>query len=87
MRLGDLYGHIRTVVPDGSGAEVYAFVPRFTLPLMTLPGPGTPVPQFWAAVQPEQLYYNLAQRMDGKAGIVAGQMALQSLLDTRGING
>lgn len=87
MLANDIYSHIRTPVPDGSGALVYAFVPRYTLPLFTLPGPGTPVPQFWSAIQPEQLYYNQAQRMDGQIGIVAGQMALQSLIDNRGING
>ena len=85
--LAKLYNYLRTRQPDGSGAGVYAFLPEFSLPLFGLPGPATPVPQFWSAVQPEQLYYNQAQRMDGKAGIVAGQMALQALIDTRGING
>jgi len=82
-----IYNYIRTRQPDGSGAEVYAFEPLFSLPLYTLPGPATPVPQFWNARQPEQLYYNLAQRMDGKAGIVAGQMALTDLIDNRGVTG
>jgi len=81
------YSYIRTQQPDGSGAQVYAFIPAFTLPLYTLPGPATPVPQFWNVTQPEQLYFTQAQRMDGKAGIVAGQMALTALLDNRGING
>ena len=82
-----LYNYIRTDQPDGSGAAVYAFTPKYTLPLYTLPGPATPVRQFWSAVQPEQLYYNQAQRMDGMIGIVAGQMALQGLLDNRGVTG
>ncbi|HEY6018430.1 MAG TPA: hypothetical protein VIY48_00565 [Candidatus Paceibacterota bacterium] len=83
----NLYNYIRTRQPDGSGTGIYAFLPEFTLPLVTLPGPATPVPQFWSAVQPEQLYYNQAQRYDGKAGVVAGQMALQALIDNRGITG
>jgi hypothetical protein len=33
------------------------------------------------------MYLMQAQRMDGKAGIVAGQMALQPLIDTRGVTG
>jgi hypothetical protein len=82
-----LYNYTKTRQPDGSGTGVYAFEPAFALPLFTLPGPATPVPQGWNAYQPEQLYYNQAQRMDGKAGIVAGQMALQSLIDNRGITG
>jgi hypothetical protein len=82
-----LYNYRRTSVPDGSGARVYAFEPAFTLPLITLPAAGTPVPQFWSPVQQEQLYYNLAQRMDGKLGVMAGQIALQQLIDNRGING
>ena len=81
-----IYDYIRTRQPDGSGAGVYALVPRFTLPLYTLPGPGTPVPQFWSPIQPEQLYYNQAQRFDGKVRVVAGQMALQPLLDNRGVD-
>ncbi len=84
-----LYKYAATRQPDGSGAGIYAFAPAFTLPLITLPGPATPVPQFWNPTQPEQVYYNLAQRMDGKIGIVAGQIALQPLIDNRdhGING
>ena len=82
-----LYSFLKTRQPDGSGTGVYAFVPAFQLPVITLPGPATPVPQFWSAVQPEQMYLMQAQRMDGKAGIVAGQMALQPLIDTRGVTG
>lgn len=78
-----IYGYIRTRQPDGSGAEVYAFKPLFGLPLYTLPGLGTPYTFRWNPCQPEQLYYNQAQRMDGKIGIVAGQIALQPLIDNR----
>jgi hypothetical protein len=85
--LAHLYSYIRTLVPDGSGTGIYAFTPRYTLPLVTLPGRATPVPQFWSAIQPEQLYYNQALRYDGKIGVVAGQMALQSLIDNRGVTG
>jgi hypothetical protein len=79
--------YVKTRQPDGSGAAVYAFAPGFSLPLVTLPGPATPVPQYWSSVQPEQLYFMQTQRMDGKSGIVAGQMALQALLDNRGVTG
>lgn len=82
-----IYNFIRTRQPDGSGAEVYAFTPRFTLPLYGLPGPGTPWAQFWSPVQPQQVYYNQAQRMDGRIGVVAGQMALTPLIDNRGVSG
>lgn len=81
------YGYKATRQPDGSGAAIYAFLSRWTLPLFTLPGPGNPVPQFWNPLQPEQLYYNLMQRQDGKIGVVAGQIAMQPLIDNRGING
>jgi hypothetical protein len=81
------FNFIKTRQPDGSGAEVYAPLPTTTLPLFTLPGPGTPWAQFWNPTQPPQLWYNLAQRMDGQIGIVAGQMALTPLIDNRGISG
>lgn len=73
-------------LPD-SGAQQYAFIPEFMNPLYTLPGPGTPYKMQWAVTQPQQLYYNMAQRMDGVIGVVAGQVALTGLLDTRGISG
>lgn len=82
-----IYNYKSTRQPDGSGAGIYAFLPKFTLPLFSLPGPATPVPQFWSAVQPEQLYYNQAQRMDGLVGIQAGIIALQPLIDNRGVTG
>ena len=80
-------GYQSTRIPDLVGVQNYAYVPGFTLPLVTLPGPATPVPQFWSVTQPEQLYVMPVQVMDGKAGIVAGQMALQQLIDNRGISG
>lgn len=82
-----IYGHIRTRQPDGSGAGVYAFVPQYGLPLFTLLGPGTPYSFRWNPLQPPQMYYNQAQRMDGKLGVQAGQMALQRLIDNRGVTG
>lgn len=80
------YNYVRRELPD-AGAQQYAFYPGFTLPLFTLPGPGTPYSFQWNARQPEQVYYNLAQRMDGIVGVQAGTMALQPLLDTRGVAG
>lgn len=81
-----LYNYIFRPLPQ-AGAMQYAFEPRFELPIITLPGPATPYSFVWRITQPEQMYYNQAQVMDGKAGVVAGQIALQGLLDTRGING
>lgn len=81
-----LYNYQRRELPD-AGAQQYAFLPQLMNPLFTLPGPGTPYSFQWRPFQPEQLYYNQAQRMDGLAGVVTGQMALQGLLDTRGIAG
>lgn len=82
-----IYNYIPTRQPDGSGAGVMAFVPLNALPLFTLPGFGTPYTFKWHATQPEQLYYNQAQLMQGKIGIMAGQMALQSMIDNRGVSG
>lgn len=76
-----LYNYRLGYTLDG-GAERYAFEPTFSLPLVTLPGPGTPYRMQWKVTQPEQLYYNLAQQMQGINGIVAGQVALSPLLDT-----
>lgn len=80
------YNFLRRELPD-AGAEQYAFLPGFTLPLYTLPGPGTPYSFCWNVTQPEQVYYNQAQRYDGLIGVQAGQIALQPLLDTRGVSG
>lgn len=80
----NFYNFIRRELPD-AGAQQYAFEPGFTLPLFGLPGPGTPYSFRWNPYQPEQVYYNQAQSMDGIIGVQAGQMALQGLLDTRGI--
>lgn len=82
-----IYNYIPTRQPDGSGAGVMAFVPLNALPLFTLPGFGTPYTFKWKATQPEQLYYNMAQAMQGKIGILAGTMALQDLIDNRGVSG
>lgn len=82
-----LYNYKGTRQPDGSGAAVYAFEPTFTLPLITLPGFGTPYSFRWNPCQPPQYYYNMQQRMDGQIGIVAGQMALSPLIDNRGVTG
>jgi hypothetical protein len=89
--MGDLvasaiYHYVYRRLPD-AGAQQYAFCPGFTNPLFTLPGPGTPYSFRWNALQPEQLYYNQMQRLDGMAGVVAGQMARQALLDTRNVQG
>jgi hypothetical protein len=82
-----LYNYVRRTLPD-AGAQQYAFIPAFMNPLFSLPGPGTPYSFRWNPLQPEQLYYNLAQNMQGVLGVVAGQMALQPLLDTRnGVGG
>lgn len=81
-----LYNYARKTLPD-AGAMQYAFESAFTNPLFTLPGPGTPYSFVWRARQPEQLYFNGAQVQQGLAGVVAGQMALQGLLDTRGTAG
>lgn len=81
-----LYDYQRRVLPD-AGAMQYAFLPRFMNPVFTLPGPGTPYSFRWNVTQPEQLYYNQSQRMDGVIGVVAGQMSLTALLDTRGVAG
>lgn len=81
-----LYNYQRRELPD-AGAQQYAFLPNLQNPLFTLPGPGTPYSFVWQITQPEPLYYNMAQRMDGLIGVVAGQMALQPLLDLRGVTG
>lgn len=81
-----LYNYARRTLPD-AGAMQYAFEPAFMNPLYTLNGPGTPYSFAWQVTQPEQLYYNQAQRYDGHIGVVAGQMARQGLLDTRGVAG
>lgn len=84
-----IYKYVQRPLLNPGGVSNYAFSPKFMLPLFTLPGPGTPYTFHWSPVQPEQMYYTLAQRMDGKIGIMAGQMALQPLIDNRdaGING
>jgi hypothetical protein len=84
-----IYNYFRTRQPDLGGALNYAFEPRYTLPLFTLPGLGTPYSGHINPTQPEKMYYMQAQRYDGKIGIVAGQLALQHLIDNRdsGING
>jgi len=81
-----LYNYIRRNLPD-AGAQQYAFIPSLANPLFTLPGPGTPYSFVWRARQPEQLYFNGAQVQQGMAGVVQGQMAMQGLLDTRGVGG
>jgi hypothetical protein len=80
------YNYKRKELPN-AGAQQYAFIPGTMNPVFTLPGPGTPYSFVWQVTQPEQLYYNMAQRMDGLSGVVAGQMALQGLLDTRSVAG
>lgn len=82
----NFYNYERRELPD-AGAQQYAFLPGYTLPLFGLPGPGTPYSFRWNVTQPEQVYYNQAQSMDGQIGVQAGTMALQGLLDTRYING
>lgn len=81
-----LYNYVRRELP-GAGAQQYAFLPTFTLPLISLPGPGTPYWFQWKVTQPQQVYYQQRQRLDGFEGVVAGQMAFQALLDTRGVQG
>lgn len=81
-----LYNYKRKTLPD-AGAQQYAFYPTLMNPVYSLPGPGTPYHFRWQVTQPEQLYYNMAQRMDGVLGVVQGTMALGALLDTRGVGG
>ncbi|HEY6019400.1 MAG TPA: hypothetical protein VIY48_05675 [Candidatus Paceibacterota bacterium] len=81
-----IYNYIYRPLPQ-AGAQQYAFEPRFTLPLYTLPGPGTPVAYQWNVTQPEQLWFNQSQVMDGIIGIQAGTLTGQPLVDTRGVNG
>lgn len=81
-----LYNYVRRELPD-AGAQQYVFLPQLQNPLFSLPGPGTPYTFRWRPLQPEQLYYNQAQRMDGFSGVIAGQMIFQGLLDTRGTEG
>lgn len=81
-----IYNYLYRPLPQ-AGAQQYAFEPRFTLPLYTLPGPGTPVNYQWNVTQPEQLWFNQSQRMDGVIGIQAGTLGGQRLVDTRGVNG
>lgn len=81
-----IYNYKYKKLPD-AGAQQYAFYPQLMNPVQTLPGPGTPYSFVWQVTQPEQIYYNQAQRMDGLIGVVAGTMALQGLIDTRGVTG
>lgn len=81
-----LYNYVRRELPD-AGAQQYAFIPANMNPLYSLNGPGTPYTFSWQVTQPEQLYYNQAQVFDGHIGVVAGQMARQGLVDTRGVAG
>lgn len=81
-----IYNYVRKILPD-AGAQQYAFLPQLMNPVYTLPGTGTPYAFRWQVTQPEQLYYNQSQRMDGIAGVVAGQMIRLGLIDTRGVAG
>lgn len=81
-----LYNFLKRKLPD-AGAMQYAFLPTLQNPLYTLFGGGTPNRQQLMPLQPEQVFYNQAQRIDGLPGVVAGQMAMQPLLDTRGVSG
>lgn len=81
-----LFNFVRRELPD-AGAMQYAAIPQLQNPLFTLLGGATPTRQQIHPLQPEQVYYNQAQTMQGLPGIVAGQMALQSLIDTRGVSG
>lgn len=68
---------------------VWAFIMPTSLPLFMTSGAGTPSQFRWNPLQPNQIYHNLEQRQDGQIGIVAGQVAMQPLIDNRdmGING
>jgi hypothetical protein len=83
-----LYNYIPKQQPDSGGTRDYAFNPSFTNPLFGMFGPATPIPvNVFSAVQPEQVYYNQRQYLQGLIGVIAGQIAMQPLIDTRGITG
>ncbi len=86
MITAPIYDFIYRPLPQAGGQQ-YAFQPKYTQPIYSLPGPGTPVQKQWAVTQPEQLYVNHASAMNGMAGVVAGQGIMQPLVDTRGITG
>lgn len=77
----------RTNVPDGSGMEIMAFGMPTTLPLIMWQGSGTPYGYKWNPLQSPQVYQQQQQRLDGQIGIVAGQVAMQPLIDNRDFTG
>lgn len=73
----------------GIGAGNVTYFPGQSLPLFSLTGRGgiRPLYQF-NATQPEQLWFNKTNRLEGMQGVVNAQFAFQPLLDQRqGVNG
>lgn len=68
-----------------AGAQIYAFEPQFSLPAFSVLGPGIGPSYAWRVVGPESVYYNQGRYLQGLIGVVAGQLANQALLDTRGM--
>lgn len=65
------------------GVENYAFLPAFGLPPQWIVGGGIVPMQSFAVTQEEQVYWTHDTIQAGLEGVVAGQMALQRLLDPR----
>lgn len=87
-----MYGHfLRNSQNDslGVGASNVSFIPDTPLPLYDLTGRGGIRPTFnWQIAQPQQFWYNKANRLEGQQGVVNAQFAFQPLLDYRtGVNG
>lgn len=82
-----LYNFVERPIIDQSGAAKFAFLPRFLNPTYGLWGGATPYAMQWDVFQPEQVYYAKQVAAIGLNGVVAGQIAMQPLLDTRGITG
>lgn len=71
----------------GPGVGNYSFLPWASLPVFQVIGPGVEYRKSLNAFQPEQVYYQQNQYLQGWAGIVAGQIYGQPLLvpeDTKG---
>lgn len=64
----------------GPGTGNWAFLPEFSLPVVQIIGNGVQYLKSLNAFQPEQVYYQQNQQLQGWAGIVQGQIIGQPLL-------
>lgn len=85
-RFHALFDYRWTRQPEGGSAR-FAFRYNQTLPLFELQGPGIVPDMQYNVVGPEQVYVIHDTIAAGLQGIVAGQIALQRLIDTRYVNG